>query len=60
MGMGQVDGSLQPIHEQYPSLNTTRLVIKELDQTDLVLHIGDISYARGYAAVVSLSLSLSL
>ena len=52
MGMGQADGSLQPIQEQYPSLNTSRLIMKEVNKTDFILHIGDISYARGYAAVV--------
>lgn len=53
MGMGQADGSLQPIHEEYPSLNTSRLVMEEVNNTDFILHIGDISYARGYAGVVS-------
>ena len=54
MGMGQIDGSLEPIYsEQYPSLNTTQLIMNELNKTDLVLHIGDISYARGFAGVVS-------
>jgi len=52
MGSGQVDQSLQVIHAQQPALNTTRLVLNQIDQTDLVLHIGDISYARGYASVV--------
>ena len=52
MGQGQPDDSTQPIVGQLPSLNTTRLIQKELDRTDVVLHIGDISYARGYAGVV--------
>ena len=52
MGSGQVDQSLQVIRAQQPALNTTRLVLNQIDQTDLVLHIGDISYARGYASVV--------
>ena len=53
MGMGQADGSLQPIYEEYPSLNTTRLVMKEVNNTDFILHIGDISYADGLAGEVS-------
>lgn len=52
MGVGQADQSLQVIRAQQPALNTTRLVLNQINQTDLVLHIGDISYARGYASVV--------
>ena len=52
MGIGQVDQSLQVIRAQQPALNTTHLVLNQINQTDLVLHIGDISYARGYASVV--------
>ena len=53
MGNGQVDDSLQIMVAQQPALNTTNLIYNQIDQTDLVLHIGDISYARGYASVVS-------
>ena len=53
MGVGQPDDSQQIDPSQQPALNTSRLVLKQLDQTDMVLHIGDISYARGYAGVVS-------
>ena len=53
MGNGQVDDSLQIMTAQQPALNTTNLIYSQIDQTDLVLHIGDISYARGYASVVS-------
>ena len=52
MGVGQVDQSLKAIRAQQPALNTTHLVLNQINQTDLVLHIGDISYARGYASVV--------
>jgi len=52
MGNGQEDDSQQIINpSQQPALNTTRLVLNQIDQTDLVLHIGDISYARGFASV---------
>ena len=54
MGSGQVDDSVQSTDgQQQPSLNTTRLLDKYLPETDLVLHIGDISYANGYSSVVS-------
>ena len=52
MGVGQADQSLQVIRAQQAALNTTRLVLNQINRTDLVLHIGDISYARGYASVV--------
>ena len=51
MGNGQEDDSRQVVHGQQPSLNTTRRVKGEISSTDVVLHIGDISYARGYASV---------
>ncbi|XP_064404192.1 uncharacterized protein LOC135349586 [Halichondria panicea] len=51
MGNGQPDDSRQTVTGQQPALNTTKLVLGQLDRTDLVLHIGDISYARGYASV---------
>ena len=52
MGNGQPDDSIQVDAGQQPALNTTRLVLNQINETDLVLHIGDISYARGYAGVV--------
>ena len=55
MGNGQEDDSRQVVHGQQPSLNTTfglkREVILSPIDTVLVMHIGDISYARGYASV---------
>lgn len=38
--------------EEDPSLNTTRNVLSQIDFIDMVLHIGDISYAVGYSAQV--------
>ena len=52
MGRGFVDGSQHVYTRQQPSLNTTAHVISENNVTDVVLHIGDISYAEGYASVV--------
>ena len=58
MGQGQRDDTQQPKTGQFPSLNTTRLVQGEASKANLILHIGDISYARGYAGVVSLGIFL--
>ena len=46
-----LDGSLQH-WEQQPSLNTTKLIYKHINETDVLFHIGDISYAVGYAGEV--------
>ena len=51
MGNGQEDDSCQVVTGQQPSLNTTRGVMTEIYATNVVMHIGDISYARGYASV---------
>jgi hypothetical protein len=48
MGNGMVDGSLQH-WEQQASLDTTRQIYKHINDTDVLFHIGDISYAVGYA-----------
>ena len=53
MGQGQRDDTKQPVTGQLPSLNTTRLIMRDINHTDVLLHIGDVSYARGYAGVVS-------
>ena len=54
MGCGEIDGSYR---EQLfnPSMNTTYRMKGELNHTDVVFHIGDMSYAQGYAAIVSTS-----
>ena len=51
MGCGEIDGSYR---EQLfnPSLNTTERLLEELSRTDFLMHIGDMSYAQGYAAIV--------
>ena len=52
MGCGEVDGSYR--EQLYnPSMNTTNHLKKELYRTDFVMHIGDMSYAQGYGAIVS-------
>ena len=52
MGQAQPDLTQPPIKGQQPSLNTTRLIEGELHDTNVLLHIGDVSYARGYAGTV--------
>ncbi|KAM0866651.1 hypothetical protein ACQ4PT_042483 [Festuca glaucescens] len=42
------DGSNEYQNFQPASLNTTDAVMRDLDNTDVVFHIGDISYANGY------------
>ncbi len=54
MGCGQVDDTLFLAEDIQPhSFDTTDLILTMLDDIDFVLHIGDISYARGFSAVVS-------
>ena len=52
MGHGEYDDSRQVLKLEQPSIETTKHLIAELNHTDLVVHIGDLSYADGYAAVV--------
>lgn len=49
MGQGEVDGSNEQ-SEMRPSLNTSALLLADSyrDTYSLVVHHGDISYARGY------------
>ncbi|KAK9830188.1 hypothetical protein WJX72_010191 [[Myrmecia] bisecta] len=49
MGQAEADGSNE-LSEMLPSLNTTRGMLNETDYHQLVVHNGDISYARGYVA----------
>ncbi|TVU10913.1 hypothetical protein EJB05_44468, partial [Eragrostis curvula] len=46
--MGKRDGSNEYSDYQPGSLNTTDALIKDLDNIDIVFHIGDITYANGY------------
>lgn len=45
---GEVDGSCEYNDFQPGSLNTTKQLIQELNNIDIVFHIGDICYANGY------------
>lgn len=48
MGKAEADGSNEYNDFQPGSLNTTNQLIKDLNNIDMVLHIGDICYANGY------------
>ncbi|KAL5973052.1 putative inactive purple acid phosphatase 27 [Asimina triloba] len=48
MGKAERDGSNEFNSYQPGSLNTTDQIIKDLDNIDIVFHIGDITYANGY------------
>lgn len=55
MGCGEEDDSLFLVEDIQPhSFDTTDLIQEMLEDIDFVLHIGDISYARGFSAVVSI------
>lgn len=44
----EVDGSNEYNNFQHGSTNTTTQLIQDLENIDMVFHIGDISYANGY------------
>uniref|UniRef100_A0A7C9ABG3 Purple acid phosphatase n=1 Tax=Opuntia streptacantha TaxID=393608 RepID=A0A7C9ABG3_OPUST len=48
MGKDEMDGSNEYNNYQRGSLNTTRQLINDLENIDIVFHIGDICYANGY------------
>jgi hypothetical protein len=53
LGHGQMDDTKEVINAEPPSLNTTRNMAAIADDYDFVMHIGDISYAEGFASTVS-------
>nr|GMD00421.1 probable inactive purple acid phosphatase 1 isoform X1 [Ipomoea batatas] len=48
MGKDEADGSSEYNDFQPGSLNTTKQLIDDLKNIDIVFHIGDICYANGY------------
>ncbi|KAF3327692.1 inactive purple acid [Carex littledalei] len=48
MGKAERDGSNEYSNYQPGSLNTTDTLVKDLDNIDIIFHIGDIVYANGY------------
>ena len=55
MGVAESDGSYMAEMCKY-SLNTTSRIKDQLSTTDIVFHIGDISYAFGYSSMVSIQI----
>ncbi len=54
MGCGEEDDSFFIEEDIQPdSMNTTDLISQMTDDISFVFHIGDMSYARGFSAVVS-------
>ena len=52
LGHGEADESQQILKLEQASLNTTKLVYREVNNTDLIVHVGDLSYAVGFASQV--------
>lgn len=50
MGKGERDGSNEYNNFQPGSLNSTDRLVEDLDNIDLIFHIGDICYANGYVS----------
>ncbi|XP_045801533.1 probable inactive purple acid phosphatase 1 isoform X4 [Trifolium pratense] len=48
MGKAEADGSNEYNNFQPGSLNTTNQIIQDLNDIDVVFHIGDLCYANGY------------
>ncbi len=48
-----MDDTQEIIHDEPPSLLTTKRLVADADDYDFVMHIGDISYAEGFAGTVS-------
>lgn len=48
LGKAERDGSNEYSNYQPGSLNTTDRLVEDLDNINIVLHIGDLSYANGY------------
>ncbi|XP_028754376.1 LOW QUALITY PROTEIN: probable inactive purple acid phosphatase 1 [Neltuma alba] len=48
MGKAEADGSNEYNNFQPGSLNTTKQIIRDLKDIDIVFHIGDLCYANGY------------
>lgn len=48
MGKAERDGSNEYANYQPGSLNTTDQLVRDLDNYDIVFHIGDLAYANGY------------
>eukprot|EP00249_Psilotum_nudum_P020505 c27734_g1_i1 orf=510-1811(+) len=47
-GKAEKDGSNEYANYQPGSLNTTDRIVEDLDNIDIVFHVGDLSYSNGY------------
>jgi len=56
MGHGEVDKSNEKLHEEQASLSTTANLVNETG--NFTMHIGDICYAEGFGATVSIKIRL--
>lgn len=48
-----MDGNQEVLFEEAASLLTTKRLVADAEGYDFVMHIGDISYAEGFAGTVS-------
>ena len=53
MGHSVMDDTMEVLHDEPPSLNTTKRLIAEAGNYNFVMHIGDIAYAEGFSTTVS-------
>ena len=53
MGHGAFDDTQQVLKLEQPSIETTKHLVSEMGSHDLLLHVGDLSYADGYEPIVS-------
>ena len=56
MGHGAFDDTIQVLKLEQPAIETTNNLIRVMDSHDLLLHIGDLSYANGYEPIVGVFL----
>lgn len=60
MGHGAFDDTRQVLKLEQPSIETTKHLISEMDSHDLLLHVGDLSYADGYEPIVGFVINIIL
>lgn len=58
MGHGAFDDTRQVLKLEQPSIETTKHLISEMDSHDLLLHVGDLSYADGYEPIVGFVINI--
>lgn len=58
MGHGEKDETRQVRKLEQASLETTKNLIIDMEDHDLIIDVGDISYADGYEPIVSVQCSM--